>query len=207
MKKLIAGILLLVASLAHASGLYTTATGNGTFANVTASGTVHGATVTSSGAVTASGVVTGAGVTDSRACAAGYTRVGPHDCNLTSWPNMTTMTIGACTALSPPSASATAITILTWAIAVTANATGARHAYINLFSDASCATAYGTSLGNYLASADGYEFSATTSQVVGETFQTQDRVLPSAGATLYAKTTTDAGNQSIGRFLIIGYHD
>ena len=139
----------------------------------------------------ASGDLTFSGdVIHTEACASGYTRVSVNKClrNTASW---NTTFLSSCTAITAPDAAAVSTNFYLQITAWSANSVLQRKASMGFYSDSGCSS--------FLDGSDifAYEHAAVASTIIGSNWVNLDIVLPSAGATIYAQMTRDAGGNSL----------
>jgi len=146
--------------------------------------------------------ISGTGALSStKACAAGYTRVGPNYCAKTTVYSFTSLTRDTCAALTTPSAGAKALIVLGVATVQTANSITARQTNLAYYGDATCTTAQG----NIFVKA--WEFVATTAGNPIGSGSGEFKIVNPAANTYSLKFTDDAGDQGAAQYEIRGYLD
>jgi hypothetical protein len=137
-------------------------------------------------------------LSSTKACASGYTRIGPNFCGSTSAYSTPVLTLDACTALTKPATDATALLISASVVLRTNNTVSQKFAQIDAFNDAGCATvldrvqwrAYENPADPVLNNIGG----GSVNMIV-------------RGGSPYVKFSDDTTNQATGAYMIIGYFD
>ena len=139
-------------------------------------------------------------LTSSKACASGFTRIGPNFClDPDAYPALTTLTRDTCTTVSLPSGSK-AIVLQLLVLSRSANvANTLRTARISGYNDSSCITA------SFSFMNTAYEFNNVVATEISR--MEGQIVLPvtSGNARLYFQD--DIGDQGLGQYAIVGYYD
>ncbi len=136
-----------------------------------------------------------------KACASGFTRIGPNLCLLTPTGSISTLTNNTCTAIAAP-AGALSVLVDVMATARSNDASGAyRYNYIDYYQNSSCNTSF-----ENLSQAWAWEFSPLG---VGTTLAAQaaEFILPVVNGYIYLFSYVDSGGHSSGTYQILGYTD
>ena len=136
-----------------------------------------------------------------KACAAGYTRIGPNYCEANAHA-VTALAVGACTTVARPASDTKAFLVYSLNYAQAANAVLARFSRTEYFTSNTCATVYKAG-----ATASNHEGAALAGGTILASDAINTIVKPDAGGNLYIKTTVDAGGNGTAFYQIVGYYD
>ena len=137
-------------------------------------------------------------LSSTKACAAGYTRLGPNFCGSTSAYATTVLALDACTALTNPASDAKALLISASVQLQTNNTVSGKFTQVDAFNDAGCATLLDR------VQWRAYEDPANAVSVI---IGGGNVNLIVRGSTPYIKFSDDTTNQAIGSYALIGYFD
>lgn len=175
--------------------------GGAALSGTTLSAPTLSGTVTMSGTPTLSGAfIVTATVSSTKACAAGYTRVGPNFCLRTGSITVVALTRDACTSITPPDSGAKALLLHVNISAKSGNAADTRFAAVQTYDNAACTT--GNSMRSSIYAREDPPVAAGTDLAVLEGTNVM-----LVTASNYVIFVDDAGNQGAGNYLIQGYWD
>lgn len=136
-------------------------------------------------------------LSSTKACASGYTRVGPNFCAKTGTPSLTSLTNNVCTAVSLPASDAKSLLLEVYVQAVSANAIATRFSQLNGYGDSGCATLL---LRQEVSARENPAEAAVTMAAV------RSQMILST-TTPYVRFNQDAGGNSAASYDIVGYFD
>lgn len=177
-----------------------------TLSNTTTnSGTISGGTVSATTISNAVSINVDGSVTSDKACASGYTRIGPNYCLRTGNFSTTALTRDVCTAIAEPASDATAVVMLVQTFPRAANAIALRTVNVQTTANDSFTCSSAEITGVWYASAI-EEVARTTG--TEESGGSSTQVVPvSASGNVYMQMTDDTGDQGSAVYRIMGYHD
>lgn len=163
---------------------------------------VSGTVSVSGGAISGSTGAFSSTLSSTKACAAGYTRMGPNFCAKNSGAaGGTSLVRDTCTTVATLPADAKMALVHVYVNAISANSIAQRTANVESYSGNTCAALY-----RQVAAATAYEFSAVAAVTLATDSNTE--VLPlDASADFFLKFFDDAGNTGTGFYEIVGYFD
>lgn len=139
-------------------------------------------------------------ITSTKACSAGYVRIGPNLCMNNSSEVYTALVRDTCTNIAVPTG-ALAILIHYELTVSSGNAVGTRYSQVEQFISSDCTNRKVDSQVLY------YEFNATVAGTLIGFSRTSTMLEPGDGGGYYLRFGDDTGNQGAAKYMLLGYYD